>query len=343
MKQQPTKKAPAKTETANHQRRNRILMLALCILFLAGVWAIRVPRSYVNMFLEHYEGTSAVLLEMKGLERSTEEEEALLPLQQAFDDWKETHLRDEAEVTAADGVRLRGGWYDAGSDVTVILFHSFDGSSEESDYLFAPYYAEKGYNLLLPDNRNHGESEGTVTTYGRLEGGDTVCWIRWLIERYGKEHQVILHGDTLGASVALSGGAAASRQPDLAGNVAFVVAESPVVNLYDSAGYLLGNQFRLPGFMIPVCDWFARESLGESMKKVDLNQMTEGCKVPVLLMQGTEDTIVDPAAAAEFGGNYGGEVSSLTYSSAHGMVYAEHPDECRAALDQMSDRYLKTD
>ncbi len=342
MKQQPTKKAPAEAKATNHQRRNMILMLALCVLVIAGVWAVRVPRSYVNMFLDHYEGTSAVLAEMKGLERSTEEEEALLPLQQDFDDWKETHLRDEAEVTAADGTRLRSGWYDAGSDVTVILLHSFDGSSEDSDYLFAPYYAEKGYNLLLPDNRNHGESEGAVTTYGMLEGDDVACWVRWLREQAGAGQRVILHGDTLGASAALAGAAAVSRQPDLAGSVAFVVAESPVVNLYDSAGYLLGKQFKLPGFMIPICDRFARDSLGKSMKEVDLNQLTDGCEAAVLLIQGTEDTVIDPAAVAAFGDQYAGKVEELFYPSAHGMVYAEHADECRTALDQMMVRYLET-
>lgn len=326
----------------DHQRRNMILMLGLCILLIAGVWAVRVPRSYVNMFLDHYEGTGAVLAEMKGLERSPEEKESLLPLQRAFDDWKETHLRDEAEVTAADGALLRGGLYDAGSGVTVILLHSFDGSSQDSDYLFAPYYGEKGYNLLLPDNRNHGESEGAVTTYGLLEGDDVACWVRWLQERYGAGHRVILHGETLGASAALSGAAAVNRQPDLAGSVAFVAAESPVVNLYDSAGYLLGSQFKLPGFMIPICDRFAQDSLGRSMKKVDLNQLTAGCEVAVLLMQGTEDTIIDPTTVAAFGEHYAGEVESLIYPCTHGMVYAEYPDECRVALDQMIARYLET-
>ena len=92
-------------------RRSRIIsivLLAAVLLIIAGIWAFRIPENYVHLFLNHYDGSTAVLSEMKGIERSEEELARLLPLQQDFDDWKQTHLRDAVSVTAGDGAVLRG-------------------------------------------------------------------------------------------------------------------------------------------------------------------------------------------------------------------------------------------
>ncbi len=332
--------ASAAPKPTGAQRRNMLLLVLGCLLAITAVWAVRIPRSYVNIFLDHYKGSAAVVSEMKGVKRSDGEQAALLPLQQAFDDWKQTHLRDEAQVTADDGALLRGGLYDAGGDVSVVLLHSFDGSSTQSDYLFVPYYADLGYNVLLPDSRSHGESGGGAVTYGLLEGDDVACWVRWLAGRYGAGHRVILHGDTLGASAALAGAAVLAQDGALADCVRFVVAESPVTNLYDSAGYLLGNQFKLPGLMLPICDLFAKSSLGgRSMRDVDLAALTAGGTAPALVIQGTADTVVDPAAVRAFCADYAGQATLLELDSAHGMAYAEHTRDCLDALDAMLEQY----
>jgi len=330
-----------RAKSTKSQRKTQVLLLLSVLLVIAGIWVVRIPKNYVNMFLDHYDGTTSILMEMKGLERSEAEEASLLLLQQSFDDWKETHLRDEAEVTARDGVTLRGGFYDAKSDVTVILLHTFDGSSADSDYLFAPYYAARGYNILLPDNRAHGESGGAHVTYGLYEGEDVACWVEWLLEQYGDGHQVILQGDTLGANAALAGAAMVEADPALAGSVRFVVAESPVVNLYDAAGYLLSNQFKIPGFMVAIGDLFAKNSLdGRSMKAVDLTEMTRDCEVPLLVLQGGQDKIVDPAGVAAYCDAYAGESALVRADCAHGMVYAANPEGCEAALDEMISHWI---
>ena len=336
--QQNRQAAPrgARPRPTRRQRLTQILLLVLVVLILAGIWTFRVPKNYVNLFLDHYDGSTSVVSELKGLERSEEDQALLLPLEQSFDDWKETHLRDEVEVTAQDGAVLKGGLYDAKSDTTVILLHTFDGSSADSDYLFAGYYfSSKGYNILLPDSRDHGESGGDHVTYGLLEGQDVACWVRLLLERYGSNHQIILQGDTLGANAALAGAAAVEADPDLAGSVKFVVAESPIANLYDEAVYLMGNQFHLPGFLVALGDQFAKKSLGCSMKEVDLTELTQGCEVPLLVLQGTGDTIVDPSQVQAFCDGYQGPVETITADCGHGMVYPSRQADCEAALDQM--------
>ena len=329
-----------KAEASPRVRIAEGLLLVLVLLFLVVIWATRMAHNYVYMYLDHYEGTTAVLQEMKGLQRTADELDALLPLQQAFDDWKQTHLRDDVEVAASDSTTLRGGLYDAGADITVILLHPFDGSSSASDYLLAPYYAAKGYNILLPDSRDHGESGGAHVTYGLAEGGDTAAWVRWLLERYGPDHKVILHGCDLGANAALAGAAQLQADAETKDAVLFAAAEAPIENLYDEAAYLLRGQYHMPTAAVRLVDRYARSSLGgKSMKSVSLAELTAGCTVPVLVIRETEDTVIDPASAERFCAGYAGECTLLELQGRHGMGYALDRETYEAALDEMIAAY----
>ena len=183
--QRPQPETPGEQTDKRRQRRFRIIFIVAIVAILGGVWLVRYPRGYVDMFLGHYEGTTSILTEMDGLARTQEDEELLLPLQQQYDDWRQTHLRETLSISAtADGLALEGDFYDAGSDVTVIALHPFDGS-RESDLLYVPFYAEQGYNIFIPDLRSHGESEGYQVTWGEYESRDLVDWMDHLDSRYG--------------------------------------------------------------------------------------------------------------------------------------------------------------
>ena len=330
----------ARRKPTKHQRRNQIMMLIGVLIIIVAIWATRMPKNYVNMFIGHYDGTTGVVTELKGVKHTDEERAQLLPLQQSFDDWKQTHLRDDVSIISEDGLTLTGGWYDAGSDVTVILLHSFDGSSSGSDYLFAPYYAGKGYNILLPDSRSHGGSDGHLVTYGQLEGQDTADWMRWVLDTCGADQKIILHGRTLGANAALAGAAVAQQDAQLSRALTFVVAESPVVNLYDAGKYLLKEQFNLPGFMMPLTAMFAKDALGESMKDVDLTAMTDGLTVPALFLEGEQDNVIDPASVQSYADSYAGAHQLLTVDCRYGMVYAADQSGVESALDDMIAEYV---
>ena len=91
--QRPQPETPGEQTDKRRQRRFRIIFIVAIVAILGGVWLVRYPRGYVDMFLGHYEGTTSILTEMDGLARTQEDEELLLPLQQQYDDWRQTHLR----------------------------------------------------------------------------------------------------------------------------------------------------------------------------------------------------------------------------------------------------------
>src|SRR5207249_4052386 len=85
---------------------------------------------------------------------------------------------ENVQITAADGATLNG-WYlrphhSNGRDV--LLLHGVQ-DNREGVAGFAPMLLDRGYGVLLPDSRAHGESGGELATYGLLEADDIRRWV----------------------------------------------------------------------------------------------------------------------------------------------------------------------
>ena len=81
-------------------------------------------------------------------------------------------------IQAVDGVVLQG-WYivpEHQNGQAVILLHGI-GDNRGGVAGYGQAFLRQGYRILLPDSRAHGESGGTVATYGLLESDDVRRWV----------------------------------------------------------------------------------------------------------------------------------------------------------------------
>jgi hypothetical protein len=206
------------------------------------------------------------------------------------------HGFDDITVHGADGAVLRG-WIVRpvrGNGSAVILLHGV-GDNRDGMVSFAPMFLERGYAVLIPDSRAHGESGGSLVTYGWLETDDVRRWASELrkitrgISDPPSSHCVYLLGESMGAAIAVQTAAV----PEICG----VVAEAPFSSFreigYERIAQALGVGARWTHFAA----WSTLESsflcaklrYGIDFNQVSPERILASPHAPVLLIAGLRD------------------------------------------------------
>jgi pimeloyl-ACP methyl ester carboxylesterase len=217
---------------------------------------------------------------------------------QSIAPWVQSGVAD-AEITGADGARLVG-WYaqpTAWNGQTVILLH---GSADNRQGMtgYAPMFLRAGYAVLLPDSRGHGESGGSVVTYGLLESGDVDRWSEWITNRAHTDNHAgctYLFGESMGAAIALQ---AAASTP----NVCAVVAEASYASFreigYERVAQSLNSSVGISHVigwpMVNMAFLYARLRYGLDLDQVSPERKLAASHVPALLIAGLADKNIPP-------------------------------------------------
>jgi uncharacterized protein len=108
---------------------------------------------------------------------------------------------EEIEFLTTDNILLKGWWIPAqGSTRTIIFLHGFAGSMDP-DVIYAPWFNDLGYNVMMFDFRAHSRSAGALSTIGALEVRDVVAAIGFAKERGSQK--VGLLGFSMGGRAAI--------------------------------------------------------------------------------------------------------------------------------------------
>jgi alpha-beta hydrolase superfamily lysophospholipase len=208
-------------------------------------------------------------------------------------------LRD-VSVTATDGTNLRA-WFARpanGNGEVVMLFHGV-GDNREGMMGFAELFLSRGFSVLVPDSRAHGESRGDFPTYGIRESGDVHRWSDWL-ENEQHPKCIFGMGESMGAAVLLQGLAEENR-------FCAVIAESSFASFRDVAYVRVGQIFHAGA-------WFGKVALrpavemaflyGRLTREVNLanaspEKAVVGSRVPILLIHGLADNNI-PSQQSEW-------------------------------------------
>ena len=103
-----------------------------------------------------------------------------------------------------DGLRLHGQLVQQPeSKGTILLFHGYRSSWAIDFSIVLPYYYSLGYDLLVVDERAHGQSEGDYITFGVHERRDVVTWAQYAAMHFGPAHPLILDGLSMGAATVM--------------------------------------------------------------------------------------------------------------------------------------------
>src|SRR5699024_3175106 len=88
------------------------------------------------------------------------------------------------------------------SDKTVVLLHGFTNNKDTMGP-YAAMFHQMGYNVLMPDARAHGQSQGKYIGYGWPEKYDVRKWVRKLIAEEGKKQKIVIFGVSMGGATTM--------------------------------------------------------------------------------------------------------------------------------------------
>lgn len=190
-------------------------------------------------------------------------------------------------IKSFDGLRLYGALLENYSDKIVICVHGFTGSGKKDFASLAQAYYKNGYNVLLVDNRAHGQSEGKYVGFGVLDRFDLRNWVKYVINRFGSNVQVFLHGISMGAATVLM---ASSIMPK---NVRGIIADCGFTSVYEIFEYVLKRDYHLPKFpIIYLTNIMSKIRAGYEYKDVNTTAEIARSDIPILFIHGENDEFV---------------------------------------------------
>lgn len=103
------------------------------------------------------------------------------------------------QLTAKDGVVLKGKFYDRGSKKTAVIVHGYRTNPLTNLPVQLRMLYGEGFNLLCLDNRAQGESGGRICAFGLLERFDLETALQWVKAATDTE-QVLIYGVSMGCT-----------------------------------------------------------------------------------------------------------------------------------------------
>ena len=201
------------------------------------------------------------------------------------------------------------------------LVHGYTNSHADMEYIGA-YYAEQGYNVFAPDLRAHGESGGDLIGMGWPDRIDIIHWLDFLIERYGPEISVVLHGVSMGAAAVCM--ASGERLP---AQVRAIVSDCAFTDLSSMLAGQVKKLYGLPRH--PVVD-DARIMLkvrgGYDIKCASALRQVAQSSTPTLFIHGASDGFIPPSMAQELFGACSAPEKRLLIMAGAGHALAAQTD-----------------
>ena len=166
-----------------------------------------------------------------------------------------------------------------------ILIHGY-GRDGTFAYDYAEEYLKRGWNVLIPDLRAAGESQGEFITMGAFESRDVYDWAAKVVEQ-NPDAQIILHGVSMGAATALM---TAALEPK---NLVAVVEDCGYTSAYAMFTAQLEKIFGLPEYpAMPCADLVCKLKTGVKISDAAPLEVVDKIKVPVLFIHGDADKLV---------------------------------------------------
>lgn len=204
-------------------------------------------------------------------------------------DWYFAQPRRTVSIQSHDGLTLYADVLEAEDAVaTVLLMHGYRGTGASDFSMVLPFYHKHRINIVCPDQRACGRSEGTFITLGAKERYDCRAWLDFVNREFGSELPIIMDGISMGAATVLM-----TTALDMPENVRGVIADCGFTSPWEVVCSVLKATKAIPVFPFA---WFAKP-VARILAKFSLTEVSavdamKVCRVPIFFAHGKKDRFV---------------------------------------------------
>ena len=206
--------------------------------------------------------------------------------------WLDTQTVEERRIETRDGLRLHAFYIPAAADAgpttaTAILVHGYSGDARQLAYIARVFHDKFGMNVLLPDARGHGQSQGDYIGFGWPERLDILMWMDQVL-RQNPGTSIALFGISMGAStVLMTSGEAVPPELKL------IIADCGYTSVEAELSWQMKLRYHfsfLP--LIKTVSRMTKRRAGYSFEEASALEQVKKSQVPTLFIHGEADTFV---------------------------------------------------
>lgn len=202
---------------------------------------------------------------------------------------------EDVSITAYDGKRLHARYYHVADGAPIaIQFHGYKSLGIRDFSGGAQECMKLGQNVLVVDQRAHGESEGRVISFGIKERFDCKSWAEYVTKRFGDESKILLYGVSMGAATVLM-----AAELDLPKTVVGIVADCPYSDIGEIIRHVCRRMKLPPAVFYPLVKLGAIIFGGFNPDSASPKTAIKNTSIPIFLVHGEADSFVPTRMSEE--------------------------------------------
>ena len=241
--------------------------------------------------------------------------------------WFDSQSKEDIYINSFDGLKLHSVYVKsvAESDKLIIMFHGYRSSYKDFACAFE-YYSGLGFDMIVVDQRAHGQSEGKTISYGVKERFDVVSWVEYAKERFGSDTDIFIDGISMGASTVM-------MASDIVKGVKGIVADCGYTSPKEIITCVAKSMHVPKIFVYPV--GFMARIFGKFDYSYSTKQSLAKTNIPVIFIHGLADDFV-PSYMTEQ--NYDAcasrKMMHLVENATHGYSFLVDEEGVKSALEK---------
>lgn len=223
---------------------------------------------------------------------------------------------------------------------SVLIAHGYM-NDKDSMGAYAAMFHQLGYNVLIPDARAHGDSQGKYIGYGWPERYDERKWINRLIKENGADSQIVMFGVSMGGATTMM-----TSGIKLPSQVKAFIEDCGYTSVNAELMHEAKDLYGLPGFvawpLIKTMSGINRVANGFFIGQASSVKSLHHNHRPMLFIHGTKDTFVPTAMVYQnYAATRGPKELWLVKGAVHAKSFATAPAAYQEHVKDFLEKYIK--